>query len=106
MFPNMTRSPSSLESVLAKAKRLAKEYYRLTGRPLGITGEVAEFEAARILGVTLAGVRQSGFDAVRTTPSGTVKLQIKGRCFGPDGKPGQRLGSIQLSKEWDAVLIV
>jgi hypothetical protein len=93
--------------LLRQSKTLAREYYRLTGRPLGITGEVAEFEAARILGVELADVRQAGFDAIRRTEDGSVvKLQIKGRCFGLDAKPGQRMGSIQLAKEWDAVLLV
>ncbi|MDY0169239.1 MAG: hypothetical protein RBS80_22035 [Thermoguttaceae bacterium] len=93
--------------MLCQAKGIAKEYYRLTGRPLGITGEVAEFEAARILGLELAAVRQVGFDAVRRVSNdAVVRLQIKRRCFGLDAKPGQRIGAIQLSKEWDAVLLV
>ena len=28
--------------ILGEAKKLAQEYYALTGKPLGITGEVAE----------------------------------------------------------------
>ena len=106
MTQAMSDSSTRALELLRQAKALAKEYYQLTGRPLGITGEVAEFEAARILGVELAQVRQSGYDAVRVTPEGTLRLQVKGRCFGPNAKPGQRLGSIQLSKEWDAVLMV
>jgi len=103
---SVSDSSTRVLELLCQAKAIAKEYYRLTGRPLGITGEVAEFEVARILGVDLAEVRQLGFDAVRRTTDGTVKLQIMGRCFGPDAKPGQQLGSIQLSKDWDAVLMV
>lgn len=104
---NTKDSSTRVLDLLCQAKAIAKEYYRLTGRPLGITGEVAEFEAARILDVELAAVRQAGFDAVRRASDGTaVRLQIKGRCFGLDAKPGQRIGSIQLSKEWDAVLLV
>ena len=34
------------------------------------------------------------------------RIQIKGRCIPPNAKPGQRLGSIQLDKEWDTVLLV
>jgi len=34
------------------------------------------------------------------------RLQIKGRCFARGFESGQRLGGIQLSKEWDAVLMV
>ena len=92
-----------LAPVIRDVKRLAIEYRRLTGgRPLGITGEVAEYEAARLLRLELAAVRQSGFDA---TSDGT-RFQIKGRCILEDAKPGQRLGGIKLEKEWDAVLLV
>lgn len=31
-----------LRQIPAEAKLLAAEYYRLTGKPLGVTGEVAE----------------------------------------------------------------
>lgn len=34
--------------ILRDAKVLARRYYHLTGKPLGVTGEVAEYEAARI----------------------------------------------------------
>jgi hypothetical protein len=102
----MAKSSKRVLQLLCQAKGIAKEYYQLTGRPLGITGEVAELEAVRILGVELADVRQSGYDASRRTAKRAKKLQIKGRCFGPNAKPGQRIGSIQLSKDWDAVLLV
>lgn len=46
-----------LNDLLQQAKSLAQRYHRLTGKPLGITGEVAEFEASRILGVKLAPAR-------------------------------------------------
>lgn len=90
--------------VLGEAKKLAQEYRALTGKPLGITGEVAEYEAARLLGITLAPARQTGHDAVRESDGRT--FQIKGRCLLPGCKPGQRLGSIDISKAFDAVLMV
>jgi hypothetical protein len=34
--------PKLLETVVRQAVDVAKEYYRITGRPLGVTGEVAE----------------------------------------------------------------
>jgi hypothetical protein len=92
--------------ILGEAKRLAQEYRRLTGKPLGITGEVAEYEAAHILGVELTPARQAGYDAVETRDGKVWKLQIKGRCLLDNCKPGQRLGSIRIEKEWDAVLMV
>jgi len=92
--------------VLRDVKLLAREYYDLTGRPLGVTAEVAEYEAARLLGVKLSPVRQSGYDATRATRGGEQYLQIKGRCVLPGSKSGQRVGAIALDKRWDAVLLV
>lgn len=95
-----------LESVIAAAKAVAKHYRNLTGRPLGITGEIAEYEAARLLGLRLADVRQDGYDAIRETGGVMRKLQVKGRCILDDSKPGQRIGAIRLEKNWDGVLLV
>ena len=92
--------------LLKEAKGLAREYYALTGKPLGVTGEVAEYEAARILGVELTRARQAGYDAVEHIGGTTKKLQIKGRCLQENGKPSQQLGTIRTKHDWDAVLMV
>ena len=97
---------NEIAEVLADAKSLARKYRKLTGKPLGITGEVAEFSAAQILGLELAEARQYGYDAIRKENGKVIKIQIKGRCIPANAKPGQRLGSIQLDKEWDTVLLV
>ena len=89
--------------VIRAAKKAAKRYYQLTGRPLGITGEVAEYEAAQKLELDLAKVRQAGYDATRKDGS---KVQIKGRRILSDSNPGQRVGRINLDKEWDVVVLV
>jgi hypothetical protein len=96
----------AIMDVLAKAKVLAQQYRALTGKPLGITGEVAEYEASRILGVKLTPARQAGYDAVETVDGAERRLQIKGRCVLPGSKPSQRLGSIDVEKDFDAVLLV
>lgn len=92
--------------ILGAAKKLAQEYHILTGKPLGITGEVAEYEAHRILGIELTAARQAGYDAIERRHGSIRHLQIKGRRLLPNCKPGQRLGSIDILKEWDAVLMV
>ena len=92
--------------VLAEAKKLARRYRALTGKPLGVTGEVAEFEAARLLGLELVPARQAGYDAIRTEEGRRVTLQIKGRCILPGSKSGQRMGTIDVDKPFDAVLLV
>jgi len=97
---------NDIAEILAEAKSLARKYRKRTGKPLGITGEVAEFSAAQILCLELAEARQSGYDAIRHEKGKVTKIQIKGRCIPASAKPGQRLGSIQLDKEWDTVLLV
>jgi hypothetical protein len=92
--------------ILREAKKLAQKYRAVTGKPLGITGEVAEYEAARILGIELTPARQSGYDAIERRDGCVRRLQVKGRCLLPGQKLGQRLGSIDVTKDWDAVLLV
>lgn len=88
--------------ILATVKPLAAEYYRLTGKPLGVTGEIAEHVAADILSLTLVAARNAGYDAVR----GKEKIQIKGRAYGAKAKPGQRISRIKLNADCDTVLLV
>ncbi|CAA7615734.1 hypothetical protein [Magnetospirillum sp. UT-4] len=93
-----------IAGLLEQARRIAIDYYRLTGKPLGITGEVGEYEAARLLGLDLAVAREAGYDA---TDRAGRRLQIKARSIPRTKKlTGQRLGSIDLAKPWDAVLLV
>jgi len=91
-----------LKDVLAQARRLGVEYYRLTGKPLGVTGEVAEYVAAETLGLSLAPPRTEGYDALR----GEERIQIKGRACKLPMKPGQRLSRIKRDAPCDKVLLV
>lgn len=92
--------------IIRHAKKLAREYQRLTGRPLGITGEVGEYEAARLLGLSLCDARQPGFDATRKLGRSVDRIEIKSRLVLPNAKPGQRMGTIKLNQPWDKVLLV
>jgi hypothetical protein len=97
---------NEIMQILAEAKQLASRYRKLTGKPLGVTGEVAEFEAARLLDLELLSARQVGYDAIRNDNGKRVTLQIKGRCVLPGNKSGQRIGKIDVTKPFDAVLLV
>jgi hypothetical protein len=88
----------AVTEVIADAKRLEQEYRLLTGRPLGVTGEVAEQEACQLLGLTPVPPRNEGYDAEERADGGTRKLQIKSRCLADNKKPG-RLGSINTEKD-------
>ena len=91
-----------VREILAPAKRLAVEYYRLTGKPLGVTGEVAEYVAAETLGLKLAPPRTTGYDALRACE----RIQIKGRAHGKKTNSGQKMGRINTEGPCDTVLLV
>lgn len=99
-------SAQRVRRIMAEVKLLAAEYYRLTGKPLGVTGEVAEYVAAETLGLELAPPRTEGYDAIRRTQDGEERIQIKGRACGEGVKRGQRLGTIKRSAACDKVLLV
>lgn len=95
-----------VREILASVKSLAAEYYQLTDKPLGVTGEVGEYVAAEILGLELAPPRTAGYDAIRNTSKGPQRIQIKSRAFGVDANTGQRLGTIKRGADCDFVLLV
>lgn len=94
---------TTLKRLINEAKKLAKEYRTLTGRPLGITGEVGELCAAEILNLKLSDARCPGYDAIGHDGR---RIQIKTRCLLPGAKPGQRLGKIKLDHPWDSVILI
>ena len=81
-----------VREILRDVKILAQAYRRVTGKPLGTTGEIAEYEAAQILKLELTPARQAGYVAIERRNGTTRRLQIKGRCVQPNGKRSQRLG--------------
>ncbi|MGA5585472.1 hypothetical protein ACPCHW_04275 [Pseudomonas siliginis] len=99
-------STAEILEALHEAKILARRFYRLTGKPLGITGEVAEYEAAKKLGLNLHCARQAGYDVTAIRNGKEVRIQIKGRCVTDQSKFTGRLGSFDLAKPFDAVLLV
>jgi len=74
----------------------------LSSKPLGVTGEIAELEAARLMNLELAPAREAGFDAYG--PDGR-KIQIKGR-WTVTGKDYGRVPSINTDKAFDTVMLV
>ncbi|MFJ3366948.1 hypothetical protein [Pseudomonas sp. NPDC086251] len=104
--PDVEMIQKEVLEVLSEAKVLARRFYRLTGKPLGITVEVAEYEAATKLGLELHPARQAGYDATESKDDGVARIQIKGRCILNPLKITGRLGSIDLRQPFDSVLLV
>ncbi|CAJ0869567.1 hypothetical protein AMST5_02149 [freshwater sediment metagenome] len=97
-----------LRALLHEAKRLAAEYYTLTGKRLGITGEIGEQAVAELLGWQLvdSGI-QKGHDALRTVDGKVEKVQIKTRACANNGKaPTGRMSRINADADCDFVVLV
>jgi len=93
----------ALNKVIEDAKKVAKRYRALTGKPLGITGEVGEFTAAKLMKLRLMDARQPSYDAVAKDRR---RIQVKSRCILPTSKKSQRVPSIKVTPEWDTVMLV
>ena len=90
---------------MAEVRSLAVEYYQLTGKPLGVTGEIGEVEAADRMGLELGAARTDGYDAIRHDGP-YRRIQIKSRWRREGLRPHDRLSAINISKEFDSVMLV
>jgi len=95
-----------LRPVIEEAKEVAIKYRLLTGKPLGVTSEVAEYEAARVMKLDLCAAREPGHDAFGTGERAGLRIQIKGRCVLDISKRGQRVPGIRFRHPWDVVWLV
>ncbi len=67
-----------------------------------MTGEVAEYVAAEILGLKLVPARTGGYDALR----GKERIQIKGRAYGEKASKSQPISKIKQGAPYDTMLLV
>jgi hypothetical protein len=98
------RTAKRVEEILAAVKALAVEYYQLSGKPLGVTGEVAEYVAAQILRLKLAPPRTAGYDATRRGSGKVERIQIESRVL-KSGR-AQKLGKFNIDSPCDTAMMV
>ncbi|MCA1370229.1 hypothetical protein I6F15_22910 [Bradyrhizobium sp. BRP14] len=67
---------------------------------------MAEYLAAEAMGLELARPRTPGYDAIRLVGDQQIRIQIKGRVFGEESWPDQRLGTIKQGADCDTVMLV
>jgi hypothetical protein len=98
----------AVDKLMAQARQLARDYRRATGKPLGgISNEIAQYDAARLLDLTPVAPGQGGYDALGNNgPRAGKRIQIKGRMVGDAGLRGSRIGQIKPDQDWDSVVLV
>ena len=96
----------SIDKLIAETRRLAAEFRRSTGQTLPVSGEIARYDAARILGLTLCEQRTAGIDAIGNGDREGQRIQVKSRVITQDKKSGARIGQLNPNGDWDTVLLV
>lgn len=98
-------NPYAAEKLIAQARQLAADYRRTMGKPLpGISNEIAEHDAVRLLELEPKTEAEAGWDA--TDPRTGHRVQIKSRTIFDESKSGQRIGQLKMNQDWDAVVLV
>lgn len=96
----------SVDKLISEARRIAAEYRRATGKPLGISAEIAQHDACHYLHLEPVEA-ETGYDAIGVEePRKGRRIQIKGRAIFDESKGGQRLGQLRLEQDWDSVALV
>ncbi|MCU7875414.1 MAG: hypothetical protein KZQ84_01195 [Candidatus Thiodiazotropha sp. (ex Lucinoma borealis)] len=94
------------DKLIAQARVLAAEYRRTMGKPLpGISNEIAEYDAVKLLNLEARTQGEGGYDAIDPA-RGDKHIQIKSRTIFDESKSGQRIGQLKLDKDWDSVVLV
>jgi hypothetical protein len=97
----------SVDKLIAEARRIAAAYRRTTGRTLtGVSAEICQHDAARLLDLELCQPPVAGYDAIGRGARAGKRIQIKGRAIFDESTRGHRIGQLRLEQEWDSVLLV
>ncbi|MCF6283124.1 MAG: hypothetical protein L3J28_13140 [Candidatus Polarisedimenticolaceae bacterium] len=96
----------AVDKLIAQARQLAADYRRTMGKPLpGISNEIAEHDAIRLLKLEPKPEGEMGYDAINPRKN-NCRIQIKSRTIFDETKTGQRIGQIKMEQEWDSVVLV
>ena len=95
-----------VEKLMVEARKLAAQYRVATGKPLGISSEIAMHDVIRIMDLQPTDNPQMGYDAIGKGPREGKRIQIKGRTVSEDAKSNQRIGQIKVDQDWDSVMLV
>ena len=97
----------SVDTLIAQARKLAADYRRATGKPLpGVSAEIGENDAARLLNLELVKDETLGYDAIGHGRREGKRIQIKSRTIFDESKSGHRIGQLRTNQDWDSVLLV
>lgn len=95
-----------VNKLMQEARKLAADYRAATGKPLGISNEIAVHDVIRLMHLRPAPSGDGGYDAIGTGLRDGKLIQIKGRTMTPGGSSNQRIGQIKVEQEWDSIMLI
>ncbi|HRE32237.1 MAG TPA: hypothetical protein PLD88_09720 [Candidatus Berkiella sp.] len=97
----------SIDKLMQETRRLATEYRQNTGQSLPIGGELAKYDAARLLKLIPLKKPIKSVDFMGTTgPLDNQLIQVKSRVIFEEGKSGHRIGQLNLGGDWHFCALV
>lgn len=95
-----------VDKLMLEARKLAAQYRQATGKPLGISSEIATHDVMRIMNLEPVDAAVAGYDAVGKGEREGKRIQIKGRTISATSSSNQRIGQIKVDQDWDLVMLV
>lgn len=96
----------SIDKLMHETRQLAARYRQTTGSILPVTGEIARFDAAKVLGLKLINNPSSSIDALGTGDRSDKRILIKGRTIFDNSRSTPRIGQLNTDQDWDSVVLV
>jgi hypothetical protein len=94
-----------IDEVFKNIYQLAKKYYKVTGKPLGVVGEVGEFVACKFYGGKLNDPRNAGSDFTKDGNMYEVKTRMIYPATASNFWNGAT-GNINISDEWNFLIVL
>lgn len=89
----------SIDKLMQETRRLATQYRQSTGQTLPISGELARYDAARLLHLSADSKGTQG-------PIANQVVQVKSRVIFNEQKSGHRIGQLDLGGHWQICALV
>jgi len=96
----------NVDKLMLEARKLAAEYRRATGKPLGISNEIAVYDVIRIMNLEAVDANAGGYDAIGKGEREGRRIQIKGRSIVSGSTSSHRIGQIKIEQKWDSVMLI
>lgn len=93
-----------ISELMEQTRTLAAEYRASTGKALPVGGEIAMYDASRLLSLLEPTTQVAGIDLVSQDQN--QRFQVKSRAMFAGAKSAPRLGSINPNGDWTHILLV